>query len=366
MSYIVSREQESEHLRGILTRDKDIDPDMLLGLVKQEYRARGKELERKELATLSSKVSTNKLLGLFQEVRKSGISKQFEYALLNQMNQNGLGDEIARMYRDKDDALTLGDLFKGNVVSAKVIGKNEWIRYGQAKQKLEETAKNDTGIPFYVVENGKIRQNTDRENLEARVHCLETKHNADGSERTPEERIELFETWLDSCTGCGYRKSSEDVSKNDEFKLVVKSPDLIGLSHNFAQRFLSINYNSLDGIRLLHSKGIYNQPLTREKILTSEFHLAKVDYDVKFLGQYIDALEEAFRIKKELDPNFKIPKKFMGAYIRNLNSISQDQLRALCVVNLVYGSDADDYWNLYDDDARFALVSQNQPRNPKG
>ncbi len=301
---------------------------------------------------------------------KQGKGLEDNFSFENLPTRKELINDLSTVHLDGsliDDLRILWDLIRGNYapdtpekISEFSSKMYEFIRaypYAKAldlyKQKCRES-------DICIVEDGVIKQPSLLENLEARVHCLETKFNSDGSERTAEERAAPFLFYLDSRSGIAYPKSAK-TGKNDEFMYIPDSLELVNFPDDFNQRFMPVEYNALDGIRLKKSNAKYNERLLRSIVPKHDFWLTVADGNDKFLVNYIKAFDEARRLTGR-----KLPDKIMGVYIRKLDSISQDQLRALCVSDLDFGSSASGDWILDSNGARFALVSQNQPRKSEG
>ncbi len=329
MGYAQSIESEYRHLRENFAREDSLNAGNVIDLANLAYRKR-QELSRDELRELVSKVPAEQLNELYFEVKAQEVFPELE-------------------------RVVFGELRRKNVVDYKVVPPRAYVPYGQAKQKLEQAAEKDKQSPLYIVENGKIRPPTFKQTLEMKLNDLETKFDAAGNERSNKDRVRLFNRWLDSCTGVAYNSKDKNL-----FKIITKSQDLIDLPHNFKGYFVPIDYAKIDGDELKRSEAIYRQRLTPDQVLKHKAWLAAVDGDKQLLLDYVKGLQEAYRLDGR-----SVPEKLMGFYIRPKSDISKDQLRALCVSNLVNESVAVDSWIL-NDSARFLRVSQNQPRNPKG
>ena len=256
------------------------------------------------------------------------------------------------------------DIIAGNYVketeSNKDLNMYEIVlgrTYGKA---LEELRKKSRESDISIVEGGVIKQPSLLENLEIRINCLETKFNTDGSKRSAEERAVLFLNYLDSRSAVAYSNSKKN-GKNDEFMYIPDSRELVNLPADFNHPFVPIDYSLLNGIKLRKNDAIYNERMPRELIPKHKFWLTVVDGNEKFLEDYVKAFDEACRITGR-----NLPNKLMGVYLRDLNNISENHLRELCVVSLGGNSGALGGWFLLSNDARFARVSQNQPRKPEG
>ena len=132
----------------------------------------------------------------------------------------------------------------------------------------------------------------------------------------------LFEIWNDTKTAIVYN------ARTKEFKIVPSSADLINIDPHFKGLYLPVNYNTVEGITLDCSRGIYNQPLTQAQILEHPAWLAAVEGDRVLLKNYIDRV---FALKQN-------PEKAMAFYVRS--KTENDEQRALYVHNLNNDSNA--------------------------
>ncbi len=178
-----------------------------------------------------------------------------------------------------------------------------------------------------------IRPLSFKENLLARVDDFETLKNKDGSNKTIEERLRLFDTLLDSCTGIVYSSKNEN-----DFMIVPVCKELITIPKNFSNEYLSVDYASLQGrgTRLKRSQAKYDELLTESKVISHPAWIASVEEDITLLGTYTSI---AFKHSSRSEG------KLMGFYLRN--QIEKDQLRGLFVSDRNYNSNAGGS-NLYD------------------
>jgi hypothetical protein len=174
---------------------------------------------------------------------------------------------------------------------------------------------------------------TFEETIDARVNDYETLRNSDGSARTEEERLRLFNLWLDSCTGTAYK------GKTSKFKVVPVSVGLILLNPNFAQAYVSVEYGTQEGVELDRAKGKFNVPLTKSQYLVNSGWCAAVPD--KALRR---ALGNIVYSEKKADIA-------MGFYVQE--NPAEDCLLALAVCHLY--SSASDWSGLYG--VRFVRVS---------
>ena len=184
-----------------------------------------------------------------------------------------------------------------------------------------------------------IRPLTFEENIRARVDDYETLFDENNNERDLQERTRLFKTWLDSCTGIAYK------AKTTKFKIITECSELINIASNFNEYYLPINYDSINGIELDSSQGVYNKLLTPEQILEHPAWNTVVK-DKSLLKTYRD-------IVFKLNPGYER----MGFWVKQ--NTAKDELRAL-FVNLDDNSSAYGDSNL-DDNAYFLRVTQKAP-----
>lgn len=180
-----------------------------------------------------------------------------------------------------------------------------------------EAVRSTANLNPFIMDNGSkiYRPLTFKENIEARVNDYNTEKNPDGSIRTEEERQRFFTTWLDSCTGIAY-KGIADKKKSTKFKIIPECRELITIDRTINGEFLPVDYDSLQGIELDSSKGIYNVLLTKDKILNHEAWNEAVQ-DKSLLKNYADIV---FSLKKG---------KLMGFWTRS--NTDDNELRALCI-----------------------------------
>jgi len=190
-------------------------------------------------------------------------------------------------------------------------------QYAKAIQKLRDT----NSKPFSF-----------KQNIEARVKDYNTLKNPDGSTRSREERLRLFNVCLhlDSCTGIAYKAEST------KFKIIPESQELIKIPADFSDAFLTINYSNINGTELDSSEPNvkYDTPLTKNRILKHPAWQTALENDKALLEEYANIYFKEY--KKE---------KAMAFYV--LQNTQEDQLK-----ELVLGSD--DY-----DSKAFGIYSLN-------
>ncbi|MBT3537987.1 hypothetical protein HN933_02275 [Candidatus Woesearchaeota archaeon] len=176
-----------------------------------------------------------------------------------------------------------------------------------------------------------VRPLTFKENIEARVNDYKTLTNPDGSERTKEERLRLFNRWLDSSCGIAYKAGTT------KFKIIPVCKELIEVVKNFNGEYLPINYDKVVGTELDRSNAKYDTLLTKAEVIEHPAWRTAVEDDKELLKDYADII---FTEKKSAN-------KLMSFWTRS--NIAQDQLRALFVDNLNDNSSANgsDYLSNY-------------------
>ena len=176
--------------------------------------------------------------------------------------------------------------------------------YAQGVHALQKTCVKEKNCshPMFTQDNGKMiyRPLTFKENIEARVHDYETLKNADGSERTEKERLRLFSRWLDSCTGIAYKTGTT------RFKIIPICEQLITIKKFFANSFLQINYDHIEGVELDNKNGKYNNLFTQDEVLEQPAWRTAVDDD-KLLKIYskivFDKLKQDKAMGFGVEPN---------------------------------------------------------------
>ena len=176
--------------------------------------------------------------------------------------------------------------------------------------------------PLYV-DGGRsiVRPLTFKENIEARVNDYERAKPGD-------ERLRLFQKWLDSCTGIAYKASTT------QFKIIPICPELIGIDKDFNSDFLPVRYGSLAVPELDSSQGKYNELLTKDEVLAHRGWQEAVEGDTALLKTYRDIIFAEKSRSTDL----------MRFWVRQ--NTPSDELRALFVNYLDDGSDADGNNNL--------------------
>ncbi len=155
---------------------------------------------------------------------------------------------------------------------------------------------------------------TFKETLEARVKDYE-------SMKPGDERLRLFNHWIDSCTGIAYKAGTT------RFKLRPISAELVSIDKDFNDNFLPLRYDSLTAPELDSSRGPYNQLLTKDQVLVHPGWQSAVEHDTALLRAYTDIVFAE-----------KSASQLMSFWVRQ--NTPTHELRALFVGSLGYNSDA--------------------------
>ena len=181
-----------------------------------------------------------------------------------------------------------------------------------------------------------VRPFTFKEVLEARVEDYETLRDAQGNERTEEQRLQLWRRWNDSCTAIMYQGGTS------RFKIVPVSEHLVGIRSDFNEYFIAdFDYDSYDVPELDSAQlgVVYNNwLLTREQVLDHPAWRAAVGNTAdgrKLLEAYSELAFHLFPRERN--------NRGSGFYVRQLPR--SDELRALCVSSRG-SSSANGYYNL--------------------
>ena len=202
--------------------------------------------------------------------------------------------------------------------------------------------------PFY-------RPPSFKENLLARIEDYNTLKNPNGSTRTKEERLRLFNQGIDSCTSITSEAGSLRI------KIDPISLELITIAEGFKKAFLPVkDFNSAPGILLDTSEGVYSKGLTQSQVPEHPAWLAAVGEDRRILTDYSEIV---FTELSERRKKSKGDIRAMGFY--PITNPGQNQRRALCAVFLVYDSDAGGYGNLSNDASFLLLAQESAPQAPQ-
>ena len=196
-----------------------------------------------------------------------------------------------------------------------------WVKGKDALQQ-ESLRTNNQNQPQYGLPNGSkvYRPLTFEENIRARVEDYHS------HKRDDPERLRLFNTWLDSCTGIAYKKGTRSC------KLITQSPELINLPSGFNKPFVAVDYDSVQNQEFDLTQIATGRNLAKSEILNHALWNYVVP-DKKLLEEHLDIVFREIKIQQG-----------MGFYV--LNSPAEDQLRALCVGYLGSRSNANGIDNL--------------------
>ncbi|MDP3734385.1 MAG: hypothetical protein Q8R37_04080 [Nanoarchaeota archaeon] len=288
-----------------------------------------------------------------QQVRKSLLNERKkvwkEYA--------GKGKKIPSYFIENDDLWMgafplrfpnphklkeLDGAFAEEFLKYEIMPQTNTYALGVHQLRIACEAEENTSHPTFVIDGKTVyRPLTFRENIQARVEDFYTLYDANSNKRTVDDRLRLFNTWLDSCAGIAYKADSP------EFKLILQSPHLIGINESFNNEFIPIDYDSVDGIRLNRNNGIYNPLLTQEQVLNHPAWLAAVEEDKPLLQEYTNIVFS------------QTERKNMGFYLET--RVTEDKLRVLFVYELDIHSSASGCCDLSDGGTLLRVSSSSFP-----
>jgi hypothetical protein len=182
-----------------------------------------------------------------------------------------------------------------------------------------------------------------KETLIAKLTDFHTLHDTQGNERSMDDRLQLFNQWLHTCTGIAYKAGTTKI----KIKPVCNQLITIPPTHN--QQGLYTPYEHVEGIELDTTQDTYRTHLPPEHIPNHHAWQAAIEGDTQLLKDYT----EAVLIGLQHEDNLTNP-DIMG--FRTLSDPQQDQVRVLVVLSLYGGSGAGGGNGLYDN-SRFLRVS---------
>jgi len=211
--------------------------------------------------------------------------------------------------------------------------------YGLA---LEELRKSRDGIdPKHLItidETEFVRPLTFKETIEARLDGYKT-------DSDDEEMFLLLNRPGLTCTGIAYPNYRMFSNlNNDKFKIIPLCKELITFDSERDYLFLLTSYESLEGIELDKTKGIYNELLTKEQVKIHPGWLAAVEGDQKLLSEYADLI---FSLRTNKSMMFTLASL-------NLN----DHLRALGVSSINAGYSAATGHTNFTEGGEFVRISK--------
>ena len=206
--------------------------------------------------------------------------------------------------------------------------------YAKGVHVLQDSYKgNDSEVPpqlWYEVDGRKIvRPLTFRENIIAKIDDFETLKNKDGSTRTIDERLGLFDTWLDSCTAVLYSSNNKD-----DFMIIPVCKELITIPEDFGDEYIQVDYASLQGkgFVLKRSQAKYNRRLTELEMIYHPAWIAALEEDITLLCAYSSVgfnHMDIFRGRAE------------GFYLKTI--IEKDQIKNMFGYTLYVASDTGNF-----------------------
>src|SRR3989344_1807040 len=220
--------------------------------------------------------------------------------------------------------------------SSAAIGRYDLVSASSWFSGLQELRRQGSGKTIAINGQTYVRPFTLKENLQARIEDYNTLTNPDGAQRTEEERIRFFNTWLDSCAGIHY------LARTTRFKLILSSNELITLAQAPINEYSSVPYAQTLGTELNSSLGKYNQDLSRAEVLEQPAWLIAVEEDRTLLGEAFDVMRTVKKAPADWNG--------MGFYV--YPNKTQNELRSLFTNHRGRGGRADG-GNLLNRDGRF-------------
>jgi len=248
---------------------------------------------------------------------------------------------LERILSEGDEVLR-SDNFGGSSVVVK--GRYDFVtdlNYAKALGVLRRDYSSGRipGHPVYVFPDGKkvIRPLSLRETALARMNDYETLRDVDGSVRSDEDRLKLFNKWSFTCSGIAYHKGSS------KCKILPVSEVLVTIAEDYDHAFIPINYANVNGFEIDTSAGKYNQALPLSEVLENAGWVESFELDRRALTDYAGLV---FRLLKD-------PGKAMGFSVGGNTNI--DELRPFVFGGLFNDSLAGD--GILDYNARFVRVN---------
>lgn len=227
--------------------------------------------------------------------------------------------------------------------------------YALGVAALQEACSADVSSPHPLIEiagSSVYRPLAFRENIEARVKEYNTLTNPDGSSKTEEQRLPVFNKWLDSCMGIAYQR------KTTKFKLIPHCEQLITIADDFNEAFIAAPYDALHGVELdSRARSVkYNDWLTQNQVVNHPAWKAAVDDDA-LLREYAGIIFPLLHLKYQRDTG-------MGFFV--IQNPAEDQLRALFVINLYNSSNAYGFNNLSSGGSFLRVAPSSSSSPPEG
>jgi len=208
-------------------------------------------------------------------------------------------------------------------LNGKLILMDETDTYAQGVQALRDACEADpnSSHPQFTRDDGSLiyRPLTFKETIQEKVDDFNKLNDDEGNERNLDDRLRFFDHWVDSSTGIAYKAGTKN------FKIVQICQPLVCIDKDFDDAFLTVGYESIEGIKLISEGGTYNKSLSKRQVLEHEAWQTTVEEDKSLLKEYCDIvfaqLKERYNIEKG-----------MGFYV--VSETDEDQLRALFVFSL--------------------------------
>lgn len=179
--------------------------------------------------------------------------------------------------------------------------------------------------PKYRLANGKevYRQLNFKETFQAGVEDFWRLKDADGIERTFDERTTLLQSYRNSCTGMAYPRPARF------FTIIPECEEWIVVSREFHAPSIPIEYADFrtKGIELDRKKAKYNTLLTPDEIDNHEAWLTALEGDTRLLKACREAVFAAYKQK-----HGRVLDRGMGFYLPN--TPTHDELMVLVVSDL--------------------------------
>jgi hypothetical protein len=229
--------------------------------------------------------------------------------------------------------------------------------YALGVQALRNLSASSPDHPIFPRSDGSdiIRPLSFNEVIRAKLEDFNTLRDESGNERSLDDRLKFFDTYIDSSTGIAYKRGTK------EFKIIPLCEPLITIDRGFNDRFMAVNYDSILGAELDSSAGKYGELLTKDEIENHPAWRTALLGDVDLLRNYRDVVFEA--LKGRNDGN--MPEKAMGFWV--LKNLPEDQLLALFVYYLNDSSNAYGNNDLSNNASFFLRVAQgDSPERPVG
>ncbi len=257
-------------------------------------------------------------------------------------NIKAFKDEKKRLYQAKAALeILVSDKTPGQIESHLFAPNEERVyvlmphtrTYAEGLHALRDACKNEQNPvhPKYRLSTGEedYRSLTFKETFQAGVEDFWILKDANGRNRTFDERVALLKSYRNSCTGMAYPIDGPF------FTIIPECKELIEIQRGFFGSSIPIEYAKLRtrGTELNRKKAKYNTHLTPEEIDNHEAWLTALEGDTRLLKAGREVVFAAYQ------QQYRRPlERGMTFYI--YDTLTQDVLGALSVNDLVYFSDA--------------------------